>query len=48
MPKAPVAHRIKFGHAETAGDDMDAQVFGKAAVAALVQHGQGHEQNAGG
>ena len=44
---APVAHRVVPGHAEAVGDDMDAQVPGKAAVAALVQHRQGHEQDAG-
>ena len=43
-----MAHWVVPGHAEAAGDNVDAQVPGEAAVAALVQHGQGHEQNAGG
>ena len=47
VPGAPVAHRVVPGHAEAAGDDLDAQVPGKAALATLVQHCQGHEQNAG-
>ena len=42
-----MADRVVPGHSEAPGDDLDAKVPGKAAVAALVQHGQGHEQDAG-